>query len=334
MLPAARLTPTPSCATPTVPDVSVCIVNWNCRELLRDCLGSLLHHEQSAAVEVIVIDNGSSDGAADMVARVFPEVVLVRNANNIGFARANNQAARLAHGSYLFFLNNDTLVPPDTLGELIDQAERHPETGILAPQLRDGSGRIQGSCRSFPTVAALLHRTWLFRWTALFRGAHRRYRHRDEAQTVRPVDVVMGAALLIRRDRFLDCGGWDETYTFGGEDIDLCARVGRTHAVVYYPKVEVIHYGRVSSRYRIGFAHCQTLIGITRYLRKSGTAPAAMLLYKLAVTLDAPVHWLRHLLQYGWRRLRGKRSAAGRSWLVVRAVGHFLRRGLREFWSV
>jgi GT2 family glycosyltransferase len=269
-----------------------------------------------------------------MVANEFPEVLLVRNAQNIGFARANNQAARLASGDYLFFLNNDTLVPPESLGELIEEFQRRPEAGILSPRLRDGQGQVQGSCRRFPTIPALLHRTWLFRWTALFRAAHRRYRHRDAGQNPRTVDVVMGAALMIRRDCFLESGGWDESFTFGGEDIDLCARIGRKYTVVYYPDVEVIHYGRVSTRRRIGFVHTQTVIGIARFLRKSGTSPAMLFLYKLAITLDAPVHWLRHLVQYAWRRLRGKKNAAQRSWLVARAVGHFLCRGLCDFWRV
>src|SRR5262245_35687346 len=112
------------------PDVSVCIVNWNCRELLRACLESLLRHEQGVELEVIVVDNASTDGAADMVASEFPELLLVRNDCNAGFARANNQAARLARGRYLFFLNNDTAVPPDTLAQLLDHAEAHPEVGI------------------------------------------------------------------------------------------------------------------------------------------------------------------------------------------------------------
>jgi GT2 family glycosyltransferase len=88
-------------------DVSVCIANWNCRELLRSCLESLHDHPQGVRLETIVVDNGSGDGSAEMVARRFPEVILSRNADNRGFARANNQAARLARGHYLFFLNND-----------------------------------------------------------------------------------------------------------------------------------------------------------------------------------------------------------------------------------
>jgi GT2 family glycosyltransferase len=313
----------------------VCIVNWNCRDILRDCLESLLRHEQGVAAEVIVVDNGSDDGAADMVAADFPEVLLIRNAENTGFARANNQAARHARGRYLFFLNNDTLVPPETLAQLVEEAERNPATGILAPRLRDGRGRIQCSCRAFPTVAALLHRTCLFRWTGLFRRAYRRYRWRNtDLEKKRPVKVVMGAALMIRRERFWRCGGWSEDYTFGGEDMDLCARVGRSNPVVYYPEAEVIHHGRTSSRKRITYAHGQTLIGITRFLRRNGSSRGSMLLYKLAVTLDAPLKWLGHLAQYAWRCLRGDREGATRSWLVVRAWSHFLRRDLGTFWRV
>src|SRR5665213_1162499 len=163
------------------PVVSVCIVNWNCRKLLKACLRSLTSKLQGLRLEVIVVDNDSTDGAAEMVERAFPRVVLVRNADNAGFARANNQAARLARGRYLFFLNNDTVVPPGALRRLVEYARAHPEIGLLGPRMRDGRGRTQVSCRRRPTVAALLHRTILLRWTGLFRAAYRRYRSRDAA---------------------------------------------------------------------------------------------------------------------------------------------------------
>src|SRR5919201_1174458 len=113
------------------PAVSVCVVNWNCRALLRACLRSLRTSRQGVRLEVIVVDNGSTDGAADMVARAFPQVVLIRNPVNRGFARANNQAAGRARGRYLFFLNNDTVVPPGALRRLCAYLRAHPEGGLF-----------------------------------------------------------------------------------------------------------------------------------------------------------------------------------------------------------
>jgi GT2 family glycosyltransferase len=313
----------------------VCIVNWNCRELLRACLRSLAPRRQGVRLEVIVVDNGSADGAAEMVPRCFPRVRLLCNPANAGFARANNQAAALARGRYLFFLNNDTAVPPGAVRRLLAYARAHPEAGLIGPRLRDGRGRTQTSCRLRPTVGALLHRTCLLRWTGLFRKPYRRYRGRGgDFTTTRPVEVLMGAALFLRRAVFRECGPWDEGYTFGGEDIDLCGRVGRSHAVVYHPDVEVMHHGRASSRQNVGYVYSNTLTGITRALRQNGTSRLALLAYKVVVTLDAPLQWLRHAGQYYWRRLRGRRATAAKSLLVLRGLNHFLTRGLLAFWKV
>ncbi len=211
------------------PLVSVCIVNWNCCALLNGCLRSLLEQAQGASLEVIVVDNGSSDGAADMVAERFPGVVLLRNDHNIGFARANNQAARRARGHYLFFLNNDTIVPAHTLGKLVAYLNEHPETLVVGPRLCDGSGNVQMSYRRRPTIATFLHRTLLLRWAGLFRKNYRAYRREDPEQGAEPraVDVLMGAALLWRRSEFTRLGAWDEAFTFGGEDLELCFRAKR-----------------------------------------------------------------------------------------------------------
>src|SRR5262249_20213077 len=114
-------------------DVSVCIANWNCKDHLRACLTSLQDCPQGVRLETIVVDNASADGAADMVAREFPEVIVVRNRTNEGFARASNQAAALARGRYVFFLNNDTVVPPGTLDQLVAFAESRPDVGMIGP---------------------------------------------------------------------------------------------------------------------------------------------------------------------------------------------------------
>jgi N-acetylglucosaminyl-diphospho-decaprenol L-rhamnosyltransferase len=316
-------------------DISVCIVNWNCRDYLHACLQSLREAASEVTLEVLVVDNGSTDGAADMVAEFFPEVVLIRNAENVGFSRANNQAARQAHGRYLFFLNNDTVVPPRSLRGLLDYALAHSEVGIIGPQLRDEHGEAQLSCRSCPTLGALLHRiTWL-RWTGLFRRAYQRYRGRGiDVETPRPAEILMGAALFMPRNVFRACGAWDEDYTFGGEDIDLCDRVGRRYAVIYHPGITITHLGRVSSRQHIGFSFSHTLIGVTRFLRKKGCSRLGLLFYKAALTLDVPLRWLGHAIRYAWRLLRGQPLRAAKSRLVLRALGHFLTRELPALWRV
>lgn len=308
-------------------------MNWNCHILLRKCLRSLRSRRQKLRIEVIVVDNGSTDGAPDMIAREFPRVRLIRNPDNRGFAIANNQAAAVAQGRYLFFLNNDTIVPPGTLKQLRDYLRDRPQVGVVGPQLRNGSGRSQVSSRRRPTLGALLHRVTLLRETGLFRAAYRRYRCRDgDFKTTRSVEVLMGAALFMRRRVFRECGPWDESYTFGGEDIDFCVRVGRRYEVVYHPAIEVTHFGRVSSRRHVGYAHVHTVAGITRFLRRSGTSPLAMFVYKSAVTLDAPLQWFLYAGQYLWRRLSGQRAKAGKSLRVMNEVGHFLTWGLVSFW--
>lgn len=317
-----------------LPEVSVCIANWNCRDLLRACLESLHDQPQGVHLETIVVDNASTDGAADMVAREFPEVVLQRNEANLGFARANNQAAARARGRYLFFLNNDTALPPGTLRQLVEYADAHPEAGIIGPRLRDSQGQPQVSYRLRPTLATLLHRTSLLRWTGLWRRAYRRYRRLYfDPETTRPVEVLMGAAMLLPRQVFFTCGGWDDQFIFGGEDLDLSTRVGRHYRLVYHPRVEILHYGRVSTRQHIGFASAHMAIGFLKYLRKSGSSRPGLLAYKLVVTLDAPVQLVGKGLQYLWRCLRGDKAKAEKSLLAVRGWSHFLRRGLLPFWA-
>jgi GT2 family glycosyltransferase len=315
-------------------DVSICIANWNCQDHLRACLESLHYQPQGARFETIVVDNGSNDGAPEMVDRDFPEVILHRNTTNRGFAAANNQAAGFAAGRYLFFLNNDTHLPEGTLGRLVEYADAHPEVGIVGPRLRNGDGKLQISYRMQPTLRTFLHRTSLLRWTGIFRSAYRRYRREGfDAETTRPVEVLMGAAMLIPRRVFLEAGGWDEDFTFGGEDAELSTRIRRSHPLVFHPAIEIKHFGRVSTRRHIGFATTQTIIGFARYLRKCGYSRAALLLFKTIVTLDAPVLFAGKGAQYLWRRLTGQRAKAEKSAIAMRGARHFLLSGLVPFWS-
>jgi GT2 family glycosyltransferase len=313
-------------------DVSVCIVNWNCRDVLRACLDSLHEDVHGVRMEIIVVDNASTDGAPEMVAQEFPNVFLHRNPENFGFARANNQAAALTCGRYILFLNNDTEIPAGALRRLVHFADAHPEAGLVGPRLRDGEGRPQVSYRSRPTLAVLLHRTSLLRWTGLLKRAYRRYRRKEfDPETTRRVELLMGAAMLMPRHVFLACGGWDEDYTFGGEDLDLSYQVNRSYSIYYHPEVEITHYGRVSTRQHIGYVSTHMAVGFVRYLRKTGSSRAAVWFYKTIVLLDAPVQLVSKAMQYTWRRLRGRKDCAERSALALQGYWHFLRRGIGEF---
>ncbi len=316
------------------PDVSVCIANWNCAELLRRCLQSLFDHPQGVAFEVVIADNGSTDGAAEMIATEFPQVVLIRNADNRGFARASNQAASAARGRFLFFLNNDTLVPPDTLRQFLDFAAANPTVGMFGPRLRGADGAFQISYRRRPTIAALLHRVSLLRWTRLFRNAYLDYRRATFDPTqVRSVEVLMGAAVFLSREVFETCGRWDEGYHFGVEDIDLSTQVNRTAPLVFVSHVEIVHHGRTASRDNIRLAAPNVAIGYVHYFRKAGASRLALFAYKALLTADAPVQIGLKLFEAGCRFATGRPHKAKKSLLAVRGLWAFLRHELVRFWK-
>lgn len=314
-------------------DVSICIANWNCKDLLRRCLASLFSAPQGARFEVIVVDNASADGADDMVAAEFPQVDLVRNSTNRGFAAASNQAAARATGRHFLFLNNDTEVPPYTLGRLLTHAQANPAAGMFGPRLREPGGDIQISYRRRPTPGALLHMLSLIRWTGIFRQAYADYRRESfDPNGVRPVEVLMGPAVFLPRDAFEAAGRWDERYRFGVEDIDLATQVRRTRSVMFVGDVEVIHHGRASSRTNVGFVAPSVATGYVQYFRKSGVGPWTLFAYKLAVTLDAPVKLAIKSLGGAVQFALGRRRSGQRSWAAARGAWAFLRRELLRFW--
>ncbi|MFO0936873.1 MAG: glycosyltransferase family 2 protein [Gemmataceae bacterium] len=316
------------------PVVSVCIVNWNCKVLLRNCLASLFDKSQGVSFEVIVVDNASTDGAPEMVAAAFPIVRLLRNPANLGFSRANNQAAAIARGQYFFFLNNDTVVPPGTLARLAEFARANPDVGMIGPRLLGGNGEAQISYRQAPTLPALLHRIGLIRWTGLYRKAYSDYRRKTFDPTgIKSVDVLMGAAVFLPRAAFERSGRWDEKYNFGGEDLDLSTQIKRQYHVVYHGDVTVVHYGRASSKTNSRFVTGNVERGYVLYLRKAGVGRLRLAVYKLLVTLDTPLQFMIRCGQFAVRTILRRPVDAAKSRESVVGLWHFLTRELIQFWK-
>ncbi len=235
-------------------DLSIIIVSYNTRQLLADCLETVFAAAAPpGGLDVWVVDNASRDGSADMVAEVYPQVHLIRNQDNVGFATANNQAGKLARGRGILFLNSDTRISPDALVKPLDYLDQHRQVGGLTVRLVLPNGQLDpDNHRGFPTPwASLCHFTGLnrlFPHSPRFNQYFQSYQ--DFSQTHR-IDVTAGSYLLMPMSLYRQLGGWDEQYFFYGEDIDLCYRINEAgYEIVYFPEVEVIHYKGASSGFK------------------------------------------------------------------------------------
>jgi len=315
-----------------LPDLSVVILNWNGREMLRNLLRSIQTSGDQLSVQTIVSDNASTDGSADMVAAEFSAVTLVRNATNLGFARGNNAGAAAATGRNLLFLNNDTIVRPEAFAKLVAYLDAHPEHSAVGPKLIGGDGKPQRAGRALLTFPALLYRISFLKITGLFTKAYKQYRSGGfDPNVAGVVGQLDGAALLVRRDQFQQIGGWDEGFEFGGEDIDLCKRLAAFGPIYYLPTAEIEHLGRISSRANRPFTYRTYECGYARYVGKHYGVGKARL-YKLLVTLDMPLRVGKALVQTVFHRLLGQTEKADRSRSVLVAASSFWLTGLPRFW--
>ncbi len=262
-----------------MPDLSIVIVNWNVRDLLRRCLNSVLSSSQypAAGIEVIVVDNGSSDGSVEMVRAEFPGVHLIANAENRGFPAANNQGLAVARGRYVLLLNPDTEVVRDALATMVAFADAHPDVGMVGPQLLNSDGSVQSSRRRFPTLAtAFFESTWLARYAP--RRLLERYEFLDQSDDVtQDVDWLYGAALMARREAIEQVGPMDEGYFMYSEELDWCRRFRESGAgssgrrgwrVVYLPTAQVIHHEGKSSEQVVAARHTHFQTSKVRYFHK------------------------------------------------------------------
>ena len=227
--------------------VSIIILTWNSEQQIGACLASLDRGLSEFPSEVIVIDNGSQDQTCAVIRKVRPDAQLLCNLENRGVAPARNQGVRLARGEYVLILDDDTVVQPGALDVLIRCMEAHPEVGLCGPRLTDADGKLQLSCRRFPTLIDKLARRLP---SILGQGIARKAEMADwDHRTIREVDYVIGACQVIRRRALQEVGLLDERIFYGPEDVDICLRLQQAGwRVAYNPDAVVVHEERRMSR--------------------------------------------------------------------------------------
>jgi GT2 family glycosyltransferase len=258
-------------------DLSIIIVNWNTREMTRECLESIrvaLERPGAVTAEVILIDNASDDGSADLVATTFPEVVLIRNSTNRGFAAANNQGFGLATGRYVLLLNSDTLVHGDALSASVAYLNAHPNVGGLGIKALNADGSTQMTCQRYPSLFnqfLMASGLWKLPRPRFFGRALMTDWLRD---TEREVEVISGCYLMVRRTVIDQVGPLDEDFFFFGEETDWCRRIrDQGWTLMFAPVGTFTHYGSGSAR-RLNHRRDVMLAGSKVRLHRKHGGPA------------------------------------------------------------
>jgi GT2 family glycosyltransferase len=233
-----------------MPLLSIIIITWNSEEFIEKCLKSIFDTKGSIDLEVIVVDNASQDGTTKIIEKFKPEVRLISNQQNLGYANANNQGIEISKGDYVFLLNPDVELKENCIRFMLDFMENHKDIDALGPQLLNPDGSIQPSCRDFPDFSILL---WEFSGLSFLFPKNRilgRWRMGYfDFQSSREVDQPMGSCLLLRRKVFQEIGVFDEQFPIFFNDVDLCYRIKKSGGKLYFfPEAKALHYKGSSTR--------------------------------------------------------------------------------------
>ncbi len=292
-------------------DLTIIIVSWNTSGLLAQCLNSVYETGSRFAFDVIVVDNGSTDGSVSMVEERFPSVRLIKNQRNQGFARANNQGLEISRSRYFMLLNSDTIVLPGVIDTLIEIADQNPGVGMLGPKLLNMDGSLQESWYSFPSILSEM--------------VGRNFRSRTPVPNLRntfEVDWIMGACMLVRSEVLQSVGKLDEDYFFYSEETDWCFRIKRQNWKIWYTtNTAIYHLGGGSTKRGTLVQLVRLYQGKLLYFKKNhGNFARTLLRFGLALSNSVGV--LRRLL---FLNLRDRKASLERIANQSRLVWCLLR---------
>lgn len=276
--------------------LAIVIVNWNTRDVLAQCLASVFAEAPARGVAVWVVDNASADGSQAMVRGRFPLVHLIENAANCGFARANNQGIEASSGEYVLLLNSDTIVQAQALERMAAFLDEHARVGLVGPAVCNPDGSAQWSFGAFPTLlteVAML--CGLDRRSPLARRLQPRL---GAGEAARPVDWVLGAAMMLRRAALQQAGLLDGRFFMYSEEVDLAYRIkARGWQVYVVGEALITHFGQQSSRRAPAQMKAQLFLSKELYLRKHGRRGAGALLSAAFAAAMAGKYWAYRLLR-------------------------------------
>jgi hypothetical protein len=287
-------------------DVSVIIVNWNTCDILRECLLSIYKQTEIVDFEVVVVDNGSTDGSAEMVKEEFQSVILMENSHNKGFAAANNQGITVAKGRYVLLLNSDTIILNNAIAKTVAFADAHPEAAVVGCRVLNPDRTLQQTCFMFPSILNLfLSSLYLYKLFPNSRFFGRERMGWWKRNDVREVDVVTGCFMLVRREAIEQVGMMDERFFVYGEETDLCFRLKQAGwKIIFTPDAEIVHLGGASSSQMKRQMYLQLRGSILLFFRKHRgwlVYWAACLLIALFFVVRTP-YWLVRAIFSGQRQ--------------------------------
>jgi hypothetical protein len=296
----------------------------------------LYENRPQADFETIVVDNASTDGTVDLLKKQFADVILIANTENRGFAAANNQAIKIAKGRYLFLLNPDTIVRPQSLDNLIKVLDEKPTAGVCGPRLIDADGTTHPSVGYVPTFRSLLYGKTFFRSLGIFRSHYKKVTaNKLNYDRQSEVEQLSGAALMVRRSVMQQIGLMDESFFMYYEDVDLCLQIRKAGwQIVYTPTSIITHIGSRSSMQVSAKKRIMLYSSLFAYLRKCrGEFATGMfsLVFKPAVIIKDVLSVFAGLIVYIFSVLTFNRKRQAKSLAKVSKAAVFLGRYSWQF---